>query len=246
MATGRALEQSIAATQIGGEVVSFRARAERSTKPRQSMDERLQRAGFAVASELFTAYEGTDVTAGSQVHAPTVVAILATLAAEFAQAASAVNRRDSVRVTEAGWVLGGAADTILFAAEQASGTTTVWQVVADAAIARGLTASELPDMQAVVARAEAAIGDKPYPVLTVASSYRPKALLRAAAARHRLIAQAHAADEGLCSAHEQALVMGAAIGQIIRHEERPAPLTLLAAEAMIGGARLAPLPFAVG
>jgi hypothetical protein len=246
MATGRALEQISTETQVGGEVVSFRARADRLTKPRQSMDDRLQRAGFAVASELFTAYEGTDITAGSQVHAPTVVAILATLAAEFAQAASAVNRRDSVAVNEAGWVLGGAADVILFAADKASGMATVWDVVEAAAISRGLNASELPDMQAVAAHADATIGDKPYPVLTVASSYRPKALLRAAAARHRHIAQAHAADEGLCSAHEQALVMGAAIGQIIRHEERPAPLALLAAEAMTGGARLAPLPFAVG
>lgn len=246
MATGRAIEQMSPLARAGGEVVSFRARAERSTPPRQSITERVDRAGFAAAAHLFAAYEGTDVQTESQVHAPTVVAVLATLGAEFAQAAAAENRRDGVPVSAGGWVLGGGADTILFAADAASGVATVWQKLVEAARAAGVAGEDLPDMAAIVAHAEASIGEKPYPVFTVASPFRPKALLRAAAARHRHAIQSLAADEGLCSAHEQALVMGAAMGHVIRHEPRPATLTFLAAEAMTGAARLAPLPFAAG
>lgn len=246
MATGRAVEQIKVGFEARGEVVPFRRLAERSTRPQQTIEERLDRAGYAVAAQLFAAYEGTDVDADSQVHAPTVVAILATLAAEFAQAAAVVQRRDTNRIGASGWVAGGAADVVLYAAADDCGFTTVWQMIVTAARDAGLAADDLPDIASVVAHVEATVGEKPFPVFTVASSLRPKALLRAAAARHRHTVQALAADEGLCSPHEQALVMGAAIGHVIRHEPRPAPLTLLAAEAMTGGARLAPLPFAAG
>jgi hypothetical protein len=244
MATGRAIELKSEHGGSSGEVVAFRPRADRATAPRQSLDARLARAGFALATQLFNTYDGTDASHDTHVHVPTVIGVLGTLAAEFAQAAASVNRREAMPIATGGWVLGGAADAILFSAEDA-GCRTVWQMIVIGAMAAGMPLEATPDMNAIVAHAEATVGEKPYPVLTVASPYRPKALLRAAAARHRHMAQAVAADEGLCSAHEQALVAGAAIAQILKAEARPEPLTLLAAEVMIGAARLTPLPFAV-
>lgn len=244
MATGRAVELVASLPQRQGDVVSFRRRATTSTPPRLAFEERLRRAGFALAAELFLAYEGTDPTAETDVHAATVVGVLATLAAEFAQAAVALNRRTTAPVAAGGWVLGGEADTILYALDADTGVATVWQLIAAGATDAGLGRQDLPDLGTVLAHTEATIGEKPFPVVTVSSAFRPKALLRAAAARHRHLAQALAADEGLCTPHEQALVIGAAIGEIIRHDQRPAPLTLLAAEVMLGSARLTPLPFA--
>jgi hypothetical protein len=243
MASGRAVEAVANHAAPSGEVVAFRPRGYRS-EPRQSLDERLARAGFALATHIFTAYDGTDPSSDTQVHAGTAIGVLATLAAEFAHAAAAINRRAAVPVAAGGWLLGGAADPILYAADD-TGVRTVWHMVLIGALAAGVQDDALPDMHAVVAHAEATVGEKPYPVLTVASPLRPRALLRAAAARHRHEAQAIAAEEGLCAPHEQALVCGAAIAHIIKTESRAAPLTLLAAEVLIGAARLAPLPFAV-
>jgi hypothetical protein len=231
-------ERALTAT---GQVVAFRPKAGRA--PRQGFDERLVRAGLAIAAQVFNAYDGTDPDAPSSVHVPTVIGVLATLAAEAALQAAVVNRRAAADVAPGGWVLGGPADAILFSAAD-DGVSTVWQVIASGAVDAAVSAADMPDLDSILAHVEAHVGAKPYPVLTVASTFRPKALLRAAAARLRQLIQGFAADEGLCTPHEQALACGAAIAQVIRSEPRPEVLTRLAAEVLLGAARLAPLPFA--
>ncbi len=231
-------ERAVATT---GHVVAFKPNAARPAQ--QSFDQRLTRAGLAIASQVFNAYDGTDPSAASGVHVPTVISVLATLAAEAALQAATLNRRAESEIAPGGWVLGGPADGILFSSAD-DGVRTIWQVIAAGSAAAGVAQADMPDMATVLAHAQANVGEKPYPVLTVASTFRPKALLRAAAARLRHPIHGFAADEGLCTPHEQALACGAAIANVIRNESRPEVLTRLAAEVLLGAARLAPLPFA--
>lgn len=226
-------------------LVAFRPVPGRSTPPRQPFAHRLARAGLAIASHVVDSQSGT-ADDGHAVHAGTVVAILATLAAEAGLAAAAVNRRVSLDVAPGGWVRGGVADTILFQGVDNGSLTTVWDLVAASASEAGVPADAVPDLDAVLARAEAGVGTKPYPVLTVPPGARPRSIVRAAAARQRHAAHAYAADEGLCTPHEQALALGAAIAQVVRTEPDPAVLTQLAAEMLVGASRLAPMPFALG
>ncbi len=227
-----------------GQVVAFRRVRGRSTPPRQPFEHRLARAGLAIAAHVVEASSGTAPN-GDGVHAGTVVGILATLAAEAGLQAASVNRREAVQTAVGGWVYGGAADVILFQGTQQGGITTVWDFIAAAAVEVGVPDAALPDLDVVLARAEAHIGVKPYPVLTVPPAHRPRTVLRAAAARHRHVVHAFCADEGLCTAHEHALALGAAIAQVIRTEEAPGLLANLAAEVLVGAARLAPMPYAV-
>jgi hypothetical protein len=243
MARGHSIDAMHAEHQAlsTGQVIAFRQQTARA--PKFAFDDRLARAGLAIAAQVMNAYDGTDPTTPSSVHVPTVIGVLATLAAEAALQAATLNRRFEARVGPGGWVQGGPADGILFSAAD-DGVRTIWQVIEAGAIDAGVIATELPDLETVLAHAEAHVGSKPYPVLTVASTYRPKALLRAAAARLRHPVQGFAAEEGLCTPHEQALACGAAIAHVIRSEARPEVLCRLAAEVLLGAARLEPLPFA--
>jgi hypothetical protein len=227
-----------------GQVVSFRAARGRSTPPRQPFEHRLARAGLAIAAHLIDACMGTTPD-GENVHAGTVIGILATMAAEAGLQAASINRREALPAAVGGWINGGVADAILFKGVPQSGVTTVWDFVAAAADEMGVPDSLLPNLDLVLARAEAHIGEKPYPVLTVPPAFRPRAVLRAAAARHRHTVHAFCADEALCTPHEQALALGAAIAQVIRTEDAPDVLATLAAEVLVGAARLAPMPYAV-
>ncbi len=234
----------------GAEVLSL-AGARRHRQPLVGFDQRLDRAGLAIASYLFAAYDGTDTASDTaEAHAGTMVAILATLAAEAALQAAEVFAREPLSTTRDGWVHGGPADGLLFrygaafAGPRALGRS-VWDLAADACRAVGVTPPSASDLERIVARAEANLGTKPCPILTAPTEFRPRALLRPAAARHRHETAALAAAEGLCSSAEIALAHGAAIAQVIRHEPDAGTLALLAAEGLIGAARLTPLPFAL-
>lgn len=246
MASNRAIDGQLAPTPTreNGHVVAFRAKHGRTSPPRQPFEHRLARAGLAIAAHVVDQCAGT-APDGQTMHAGTVIGILATLAAEAGLQAASINRRASLEAAPGGWIVGGAADAILFAGAEQGGVTTVWDFIAAAAQEAGVQPSALPDLGAVLAHAEANIGAKPFPVLTVAPSIRPRTIVRAAAARHRHAIHALAADEGLCTAHEQALTLGAAIAQVIRTEPQPALLAHLAAEMLVGAARLAPMPYAV-
>lgn len=237
-------------TGVGAEVFEL-ARLRRPRQAVVSFAERLDRAGLAIASHLFAAYEGTDTDLDAgEAHAGTMVAILATLAAEAALQAAEVAARAPLVTTRDGWVQGGPADGLLFrygrefAGARATGAS-VWDLVAESARAVGAAAPGGSDLERIVARAEAHLGSKPCPILTVPADFKPRSLLRPAAARHRHETASLAAAEGLCASAEIALAHGAAIGQVIRHEPDADVLALLAAETLIGAARLTPLPFAL-
>jgi hypothetical protein len=223
-----------------GNVVPFARRP----GPAAPLAARLERSGLAIASHLFAAYDGTLPDSRSGAHAGTIIAILATLAAEHALQAVELNRRAPLDVTREGWITGGPADDLLIrnATSDERLALSVWDVVLANAWAADLS---IPDLAAALARAEAMIGNRPYPPLTVATELRPKALLRSAAARHRAATAGLAAAEGLCMPGELALAHGAAVGRVIRHEAQPAGLLQLAAEVLIGAARLVPLPYAL-
>lgn len=245
MAVQPAVDVAEESADVRGQVIAFRSASGRSTPPRQPFEHRLARAGLAIAAHVFEASEGT-APDGHSAHPGTVVGILATLAAEAGLQAASVNRREATRTAVGGWVHGGAADAILFNSREAhGGITTVWDFIETAAIEAGVAREALPDLDAVLARAEAHIGAKPYPVLSVAPQHRPRAIVRAAAARHRNAVHAFCADEGLCTAHEHALALGAALAQVIRTEAEAEILVVLAAEMLVGAARLAPMPYAV-
>lgn len=246
MASNRAIDGDPAPTPTRetGHIVAFRPKHGRSTPARQPFEHRLARAGLAIAAHVVAHCAGT-APDGESVHAGTVIGILATLAAEAGLQAASINRRESLDAAPGGWLRGGAADAILFAGSAHGGVTTVWDFIAAAALEARVDRGALPDLGAVLAHAEAHIGAKPFPVLTVAPAVRPRTIVRAAAARHRHAIHALAADEGLCTAHEQALCLGAAIAQVIRSEPDPSVLAHLAAEMLVGAARLAPMPYAV-
>ena len=250
MASNRAIDGDLAPSstrepgQDLGQVIAFRPKHGRSSPPRQPFEHRLARAGLAIAAHVVEHSAGT-APDGESVHAGTVIGILATLAAEAGLQAASINRRASLDAAPGGWISGGAADAILFAGSAHGGVTTVWDFIAAAAQESGVKSTALPDLGAVLAHAEAHIGAKPFPVLTVAPAIRPRTIVRAAAARHRHAIHALAAAEGLCTAHEQALTLGAALAQVIRTEPEPALLAHLAAEMLVGAARLAPMPYAV-
>jgi hypothetical protein len=227
------------ASRAGAAVVRLKPR-HRST-PERPIDVRLDRAGFAAAAHVVRAL--AEGEAGS-VHPPTIIAVLATFAAENALRAAAVERRASLDQTPSGWIVGGPADAILFDCGH-GGRTTVWDLILSGALEAGLLPDTAPDMSSLVADAEAIAGVSPYPVYSVPPSHRPRGMPRAAAARLRHDLLRHAADEGLCTSYECALVGGAAIGNILRHDPAPAMLTHLAAQALISAARQVPLPFAV-
>jgi hypothetical protein len=214
----------------------------RSTPPQTPFPHRLARAGLSIASHVHEACEGTAV-GGDGVHIGTLVGILATLAAEAALQAACDNRRVGLDVAPGGWVRGGIADPLLFQGTSGGAVTTVWDLVITPAMDRA--APVFPDLDAVLAQAEAAVGERPYPLLTVSPDLKPRALLRATAARHRHAVLALAADEGLATAHEHALALGAALAHVVRAENGHAEVLQLAAEVLIGAARLAPIPYAV-
>ena len=226
-----------------GEVVAFRPKHGRTSPPRQPFEHRLARAGLAITAHIVEHCTGT-APDGESVHAGTVIGILSTLAAEAGLQAASVNRRASLDAAPGGWISGGAADAILCAGSAQGGVTTVWDFVAAAARDAGVAPSALPDLTVVLAHAEAHIGSKPYPVLTSPPALRPRTIVRASAARHRHAVHALAAAEGLCTAHEHALALGAAMAQVIRTEPEAARLAYLAAEMLVGAARLAPMPYA--
>lgn len=238
------------AAPFGAEVFNL-ANRRRNRQPTVTLDERLDRAGLAIASHLFSAYDGTDTTGDDALgaHAGTMVAILATLAAEAALQAAEVAAREPLATTRDGWVYGGPADGLLFRygnefAGPNAVTRSVWDLVADAARGAGAAVPSASDLERIVARAEAHLGTKPCPILTAPADFRPRALLRPAAARHRHDTATIAAAEGLCASAEIALAHGAALAQVVRHEPDAGVLTLIAAETLIGAARLTPLPFA--
>lgn len=239
-----------ASAAVGAEVFNL-ASVRRYRQPVVSFEQRLDRAGLAIAAHLFAAYEGTgDSSECTDAHAGTMVALLATLAAEAALQAAEVSAREPLSTTRDGWVHGGPADGLLFcygrefAGARALGRS-VWDLVAEAARSVGVEVPGVTDLERIVARAEANLGTKPCPILTVPTAFKPRALLRPAAARHRHDTAALAAAEGLCASAEIALAHGAAIAQVIRHEPDADTLVLLAAETLIGAARLTPLPFAL-
>jgi hypothetical protein len=208
------------------------------------IEDRLARAGLSIASHLFEAYH-QDGRPDVPTPAPTVVGILGTLVAEHALAAIELEQRCGLETAAGGWIHGGPADGLLFrngrkfAGEMAS-RFAVWDLFGDV-----VTSEAAVDLEAVVVRAEAHIGELPCPVLSVPASSRPQALVRSAAARHRHATAALAADEGLYTPCELALVHGAAIVTVIRHEPKLSMLAQLAAETMIGAARIRPLPYAL-
>ncbi len=238
------------ASAPGAEVFNL-ANVRRKRAAAAPLDHRLERAGLAIASYLFSAYDGTDTDEdGPCAHAGTMVAILATLAAEAALQAAEVATRKPLDNTRDGWVQGGPADGLLFrfgheyAGSSAVGWS-VWDCIVEGARSVGTAVPTASDLESLVARAEAHLGMKPCPILTVPVAFRPRSLLRPAAARHRHEAAALAAEAGLYASAEIALAYGAAIAQVIRHEPDADVLTRLAAETMIGAARLSPLPFAL-
>lgn len=236
MATGRARHET-APPGAPATVVAFRPRSMRTAS--HPLDDRLDRAGFAIATAVIEASGADDA---GDMHSPTVVGVLATLAAEAALAAAGLIRRDTITSTPGGWVTGGPADGIL-QTWSTDGSRTVWDCVV--AAARSSAGHVAADFQTIIAHAEAHAGSKPYPVFSVPAAFRPRSLLRPAAARLRHAVHHLAADEGLCTPHEQALACGSAIGHVLRHEGPDPMLIRLAAEALIGAARLTPLPFAV-
>lgn len=167
------------AAPFGAEVFNL-ANRRRNRQPTVTLDERLDRAGLAIASHLF-GHDGTDTTGddGLGAHAGTMVAILATLAAEAALQAAEVAAREPLATTRDGWVYGGPADGLLFRygnefAGPNAVTRSVWDLVADAA-ARGAGAAvpSASDLERIVARAEAHLGTKPCPILTAPADFGP-------------------------------------------------------------------------
>lgn len=238
------------ATYGGAEIVAFRKLAAGHGQV-LSLRRRLVGAGRALTCYLCDAYQPVSAQVDQPVgsHEASVVAVMATLAAECALRAAETARRSPLEITDGGWVLGAWADGVLFAngetySESKGIAPTVLDLVAEALIDRDPTA-RLPDLDRAVARAESHMGTMPYPVLTVPVSHRPRVLLRPAAARHRGRIASIAAAEGFATPGEVALALGEAIGIMIRNSAEPGILAALATEVSIGSARLAPLPFAV-
>jgi hypothetical protein len=223
-------------------VVAFQAR--RGPGIESALDQRLRRAGLAVATVVVEAVAVDDTC---DVHMPTVLVVCAHLAAEAALQAAVVASRQPLATRPGGWILGGPADHILFAAAAAfERSATIWAPIAAAGEERGVQRSGMPDLKQIVAMAETALGSKPFPVYTVAAHALPRGIPRATAARLRHTIHGLAADEGLCTPHEQALACSHAVAEVIRRESEPAVLLQLAAEALISAARQTPLPFAAG
>lgn len=234
----------------GADVVAFRMLAS-GRGPAVALRQRMIRAGEAIAAHICDAFDTFDLETaeGRARHAATVAGVLATLAAECALRAAETQSRAPLVTTADGWVVGAPADGLLFRngetyAPRSGIAPTVLDIVAEALVDCD-PAARLPDLDQIVALAESHMGAVPFPIVTTPLPWRPQALLRAAAARHRTQIAALAADCGFLMQGEVALVLGEAIGLVLRHSEAPAVVATLAAEVTISAARLAPLAYAI-
>jgi hypothetical protein len=174
-------------------------------------------------------------TLGDRLQAECAIAAGAALTGEFALRAAGVPLPDK------GPVPAGLADDVLFAGAR-EGRPTAWMFLMHAAVEAGAASYELPDIEAVAARI-AQEGGSAFPPLSVPEQHVPHEWLPNIAPRfrYRVIAVADAHDLSLRAV---TIALAAATGQlIIRVRDDLAPLIglTLAAEIMLGAARMAPL-----
>jgi hypothetical protein len=234
----------------GADVVAFRMLAS-GRGPALALRQRMIRAGEAVAAHICDAFDtfDLDTAEGRARHAATVTGVLATLAAECALRAAETQSRAPLVTAADGWVVGAPADGLLFRngetyAPSDGFAPTVLDIVAEALLDCD-PGARLPNLDQIVALAESHMGAVPFPIVTTPAPWRPQALLRAAAARHRTQVAALSAECGFLMQGEVALVLGEAIGLVLRHSEAPGVVATIAAEVAISAARLAPLAYAI-
>jgi hypothetical protein len=164
------------------------------------------------------------------------IAAGAALTGEFAL------RATGVPLPEKGPVPANLTNDVLFAGAR-EGRPTAWMFLMHAAVEAGLASYEVPDIAAVAARIAVADGFS----LSVPEQHVPHEWLPNVAPRfrYRVIGVADAHDLSL---RAMTIALAAATGQlIIRTRDDLPPLIglTLAAEIMLGAARMAPLPEAV-
>jgi hypothetical protein len=178
-------------------------------------------------------------TANKVVNAETVIGAAAALVGEYAL------RSTGLRLPETPtYIAGGPQDGILYTdmAKVPAGPTA-WGVIAMAALQAGAEPRELPSIPDVMARTAAAFGKSPFPPLTVPQEYWPKEWSPNAGPRLRYDVGTIGMKHDL-SAAELVMALAGTICHLIALTKDvlpPAIAATLAAEIMIGTARMAPL-----
>lgn len=169
-----------------------------------------------------------------------MIGALAAMVGEFALRSQIIKAGLSVRPGH-GWVHGSAADGLLFRdgrgyrGAKAIGLS-VWDFIAP-----HCPANEHPDLDAIVARTEAAIGGSPFPPLTIPNDQYPSEWSPNACVRHRQAVMTLALEHGESDPAGIAASLGIGIAVLVGHSNSPAIMAQLAAEVMIGTARMIPL-----
>lgn len=194
--------------------------------------ENLQAAASDINQALLAAYRDAH-----GIHAETIVGAAAALAGEFALRASAK------KIPAAGWVIGGAADELLYRGEEFN-RITLWSFLKLSAKAAGVPVGEVPEIGEIVARTGAAVGSSPFPPLTISDAHYPHEWSPEAGPKFRHLVGRIAATHAL-TPDEIALSLAMVIMMLINQAKELVPpqiLIRLAAEIMIGVSRMAPLP----
>jgi hypothetical protein len=206
------------------------------TSTSAATDEGKKKAGSEILDALLIAYRDE-----RGIHAETIIGAAAALAGDFALR-GAIEDAGITLPEKDSWVVGGVADPVLYGNEQ-PGNHTAWSVIRAVALRAGAAEADLPNMEAVVARTTAAVGGSPFPPLTLPSKHYPKEWSPNACPRFRPQMDAIAERNGLSKA-DMAGLFGVVIGILIEQTKEmlsPAIAATLAAEVMIGVARMAPL-----
>lgn len=170
------------------------------------------------------------------VHSETVIGAAAALAGEFALRAAESELPDS------SWVISERSNSILFQ-NDASGQPTLWDVVRHRALQSGADADGMPDPITVVKRVASAIGQSPYPPLSVPGTHYPNEWSPNACPRFRKdIWQIR--DRHQLTSRDLATAIAFAIALLIEKSKEALPPHIgatLALEIMIGVSRMTPL-----
>jgi hypothetical protein len=173
-------------------------------------------------------------------HLETMLAAGAALAGEYALRASAPAGFLDQALP---WIIGNPADPILYA-DQRRGRATVWGLVSAIAMAARHRSADLPQIEAIVSRNDARIGQAPYPPLSVAKAHLPRhqAPNLPIKLRGRIDQIAFARD---LSPRQIALAIGMGTAIILRGADRSGFDAFVGAtligEVMIGVSRMKPL-----
>lgn len=192
---------------------------------------KLRPAGTEIMQTLVKGYRNNQ-----GIHAETVIGGGAALAGEFALRAAGIDLPKGPA-----WVAGGIADPLLYSA--GDDKVTMWALLKLGAVNAGLSPEDVPDVAEIVVRTDKAIGQSPFPPLSVGREHFPLEWSPDAAPRFRDAIKSIAIRHQLDPA-ETALAIIFAIMMLIEETKHlvPVKVTLrLATEIMIGVSRMAPV-----